>query len=339
MAHFQYHGERFSYQRKPVVLGQSIPLELWGPYKQDGGEFLMVTSDWDAIQLAPKPVKDNVRVYTATAKGLSSNVKIEIVAGELADKAQNPELGNLKKPYISCDEIHLWVVPDSGKVLWADYFDEVIPAIAAGLDEYNTSNPGGIVNKAGFLLVQTYHEQSPGDTKKPSVHGNRMFNVQALVSWKPNGQPGDPLPGQTTDAGVFLKSLSQGEGPSDASRKNKSSSTFYYDSPKTAVTHYLKVLQKRYSSAYTVLTDAGGSFGRFASALQNSHFATEEAYASKLNGIVDQVLGQAKTWLDCELNDIDHDIASSAHASEREALKKRRASMADFQDQVKQFKR
>ena len=71
---------------------------------------------------------------------------------------------------------------DPGQVPFADYFQEVIPAIWTGLSTYNATNSPALANKAGFLLVQSYNEQSPGVTGRPSLNSNRMFNVQALVT-------------------------------------------------------------------------------------------------------------------------------------------------------------
>jgi hypothetical protein len=47
---------------------------------------------------------------------------------------------------------------------------------------------------------------------------------------------------------------------------------------------------------------------------------------------------RAKPGVDYELKALDHDIASSAHASEAESLKRQCALMADFLEQLKRFK-
>lgn len=315
-----------------------MPLELWGPWYKGprDGEFLLITTDWSSITVEPGSVARNIRNYSLTGKSLSSGVKIEVVAGELIDPSQHYDIDNLKKPYTSCDSIRVAVVPEPSKVLWEDYYAEVIPAIAAGLAEYNDSHATKVTNKAGFLLVQTFCEQSPGATGKPSQHGNRMFNVQALMTWKDN-KMGPPVPGQE-EPGASLKSLSQGEGATGATRTPLSSPTFYYESPKRAVTHYLKVLQQRYGAAYTAIIDGSGGFARFADALQAAKFATHQAYASDLKARADSVIRQGKAWLNYELGALDHDIASSAHDSERAELSKQRVRLADALDQLNNFK-
>jgi hypothetical protein len=337
MAHIQQRGVRISGQRTQIALGQSMNLELWGPYRETSGEFLLVTSDWSAVQVIPGSMDSvhNVRSYKLTAKEFSSQIEVDLIDGELLDDAGNYDAANLKNPYIACDRVFITVVPASGNIAWPDYFAEVIPAIASGLAEYNSSHAVQLVDKAGFLLVQTYNEQSPGKTGKPSKHGNRMFNVQALVT-RPKGVM-TVVPGQEED-GVTIRNLSQGEGPTDATRTDLTSPTFYYDTPVRAVTHYLKVLEHRYKPAYAVITDPTGSFGPFADALRAVGYATDKAYASKMKGTVAQVLGQGKAWTDYEVKGLDHDIASSVHASEAESLKRKRALLVDFLEQLKRFK-
>ena len=184
MAHIQYGNVRISGQTKQIALGQSMNLELWGPYRQTSGEFLLVSLDWSAVEVTPGSMDSvhNVRLYKLTAKGFSSRVLINIVDGELLDGTGKYDAANLKSPYTVCDSAFITVMPAAGQVAWAEYFAEVIPAIASGLAEYNSSHASKLVDKAGFLLVQTYNEQSPGATGAPSKHGNRMFNVQALVT-------------------------------------------------------------------------------------------------------------------------------------------------------------
>jgi hypothetical protein len=278
---------------------------------------------------------NNVRLYKLTAKAFSSQVRIDLVDGELSDGAGKYEVGNLQNPYIVCDTVFLTVVPAAGKIVWEEYFAEVIPAIASGLAEYNSSHAAKLVDKAGFLLVQTYNEQSPGVTGAPSKHGNRMFNVQALVT-RPGGKI-VVVPGQQ-EAGVSIKNLSQGEGATVESRRPLSSPTFCYDTPVRAVTHYLKILEQRYSGAYAVLTDPTGSFGRFADKLQAAGYATHQAYAADLKARAAGILREGKQWVDYELKALDHDIASSAHAFEAELLKGQRTLIADFLEQLKRFK-
>lgn len=337
MAHIQNRSVRISGQRTQIGLGQSMNLELWGPYRKTSGEFLLVTSDSSAVEVIPGSMDsvNNVRLYKLTAKAFSSQVEIDLVDGELSEGAGKYDVTNLKNPYIVCDTTFLTVVPAAGKIVWAEYFAEVIPAIASGLAEYNSSHATKLVDKAGFLLVQTYNEQSPGVTGAPSKHGNRMFNVQALVTR--SGGKMTVVPGQE-EAGVSIKNLSQGEGATVESRKSLSSPTFYYDTQVRAVTHYLKILQQRYPGAYAVLTDPTGSFSRFADALQAANYATHKAYAADLKSGAAGILREAKQWVDYELKTLDHDIASSAHASEAVSLKRQRTLMADFLEQLKRFK-
>jgi hypothetical protein len=338
MAHIQHRGVRISGQRTQIGLGQSMNFELWGPYRKTSGKFLLVTSDWSAVEVIPGPMDsvNNVRLYKLTAKDFSSQVEIDLVDGELSNGAGKYDVANLKKPYIGCDTVFITVVPAAGKIVWAEYFAEVVPAIASGLAEYNSSHAAKLIDKAGFLLVQTYNEQSPGVTGAPSKHGNRMFNVQALVTWSGDKITG-VVPGQQ-EAGVSIKNLSQGEGATVDGRKMLSSPTFYYDTQVRAVTHYLKILEQRYQGVYAVITDPTGSFWRFADALQAAGYATHQAYAADLKGRADRIVREGKAWVDYELKSLDHDIASSGYASEAESLKRQRALMADFLEQLKRFK-
>ena len=339
MAHIQKGGVRISGRRNEIGLGQSLNLELWGPDRKTSGEFLLITSDWSAVEVVPSSMDsvNNVRLYRLTAKAFSSQVRIDLVDGELSDGAGKYDVGNLKNPYIVCDTVFLTVVPAAGKIVWEEYFAEVIPAIASGLAEYNSipSHEAKLVNKAGFLLVQTYNEQSPGVTGAPSKHGNRMFNVQALVT-RQDGKMEVGL-GQEED-GVSIKKLPQGEGATVESRRLLTSPTFYYNTQVRAVTHYLKILEQRYSRAYAVLKDRNGSFGRFADALQAAGYATHQAYAADLKARAAGILREGKQWVDYELKALDHDIASSAHAFEAELLKGKRTLIADFLEQLKRFK-
>jgi hypothetical protein len=337
MAHIQYNGTRISGKKRSIVSGQSMNLELWGPYTPTG-QYIVISSDPTAVEVTPGAVVPgkNLQLYKLTAKSFSLHVKIEIVAGELTDSSRGYSRNNLKGSGISCDYIYVSVQPDSTKIIFAEYFNEVIPAIASGLAEYNAANKPVLVDKAGFLLVQTYCEQSPGVTGAPSKHGNRMFNVQALVT-----RAGDKItgtvPGQE-EPGVTISSLSQGEGPTDATRKPLSSPTFYYESPVRAVIHYIKVLKARYTSAYRVITDPSGSFSQFADALQAGHFATDANYGGGLKDRANQVLGQAKKWLDYGLMAIDHEVAVSGSTMESDALKADRERLVDFQKQLSRFR-
>jgi hypothetical protein len=338
MAHIQYNGTRISGQTRYVSLGQSLLLELWGPKKPAGGQYLMIASDSTAVTVEPGALVGgrNVQLYKFKGTAFSSHIKIEIIDGALVEGAKTYTRDNVVKPYISCDYVNLTVEPGGGKVIFGDYFDEVIPAIAAGIAEYNSSNSPQLIDKAGFLLVQTYSEQSPGVTGKPSKHGNRMFNVQALVAQGPNGKVGGTLPGQE-EAGVTIRSLSQGEGATVETRKMLSSPTFYYDTQKRAVTHYLKILKQRYTGALTAITDPSGSFSRFADALQAAGYATHKAYAEDMKAIAGQVLRQANAWLDFELKALDHDIAV-ADLVESDGLKQERSRLTDFKLQLSRFK-
>src|SRR5262249_49387039 len=156
-------------------------------------------------------------------------------------------------------------------------------------------------NKAGFLLIQSYVEQSPVVTTKPSMNGNRMFNVQAKVVRDPRTKKIlGVVPGQE-EPGVTIVQLWQGGGPTGAPPVKKNSPTFHYVKPTRAVTQYFKVLRERYGHPYSILTSSDGSFGAFAAALESSKFAEEENYASKMTDRIDQVHIQANRWIDYRL--------------------------------------
>ena len=51
MAHIQYKGTRILGGRIGLISGKSLNLELWGPKKDDGGEYLLVSSDPSILKL------------------------------------------------------------------------------------------------------------------------------------------------------------------------------------------------------------------------------------------------------------------------------------------------
>jgi hypothetical protein len=336
MAHVQYNGTRVSGLTRDIPLGKAMVFEVWGP-QYDDGEYVLVSSDSSVVDVSQldllKP--SNVRRYKAAANKFGPTVKLMVVAGKLSTGTDGFDLSNLQTGFVSGDWVKLNVQPNTGGGPFSDYFTEVIPAIADGLAEFNAAGTATLTNKAGFLLCQTYGEQSPGVTGKPSKNGNRLFNVQAEVTRDQANKITGVVPGQTA-AGVTIVGLSQGEGATDATRKMLTSPTFNYDTPKRAVTHYFAVLKARYPSAYAELISPVGSFSKFVGALQSARYATDAAYATKMVSLSTQVLKQAKAWLEFRLQTIDHDCAVAT--GDVKALRAERAQLQNFRDELKKFK-
>jgi hypothetical protein len=211
MAHIQYNDVRVSGQTRDIALSKSIILEIWGPWHGDD-EYLLVSSDPSVIDVTPMALLGwkNTHPYKVTAKAFGPTVHLSIVSGKLNDAKGSYSTGNLQTGYAGGDWLKLNVQLNAVNVDYADYFAEVIPAIIAGMEEISAGGTS-LVNKGGFLLVQTYCEQSPGVTKKPSLNGNRMFNVQALVTRGSDNKITGTVSGQE-ETGVTIKDLKQGEG-------------------------------------------------------------------------------------------------------------------------------
>jgi hypothetical protein len=335
MAHIQYNDVRVSGQTRDVALNKSMIVEVWGPWHGEE-EYLLVSSDPSVIDVTPMARLGwkNTHPYKVTAKAFGPTAQLTIVDGKLNDAGGSYSTGNLQANYAGGDWLKLNVQPSASNVLYADYFAEVIPAIIAGMEEFSAGGTS-FVSKGGFLLVQTYGEQSPSVTKKPSLNGNRMFNVQALVTRDGANKITGTVPGQE-ESGVTIKDLKQGEGRTNATRQMLSSPTFNYDTPKRAVTHYFKILKQRYMQAYGVITDANGSFAAFAGALQSAGYATDGAYAANLIGLSSQAISQARAWLQFRLQTIDHDDAVAGGATRESTAE--RARLARFLEELRKFK-
>ncbi len=174
---------------------------------------------------------------------------------------------------------------------WTDYFDEVVPAVLEAVE----SNRKVGLDRAMWLIIQAYGEQSPGVTGPPSRHRNRLFNEQAAVEMK-DGKIERVLPGQESE-GVHLYNLRQNESPTRDKKDMKSSPTFGYDTPERAAHHHLEQLQARWGPAWTELTKEKGTFEQFATGLKTAGYAKANDYATSLAGIKNQVQRQVRAWL------------------------------------------
>ena len=264
----------------------------------------------------------NVRVYKVTAKAFGI-AKVVIHDGDLQDVNQWG------------DFVQVEVLPNPSDVPYASWYAEVVPGIMRGLRASAKSGGPTLENKAGFLLAQAFSEQSPskGD---PSDHNNRLFNVQALVTWD-SARHMKVVPGQT-ETGVSLKDLSQGEGATDKTRVDRVSPTFVYDSPERAVTHYLKVMPKRYAGVYRVITTASATFAQFAQALQDAPFATDEEYAAKLRSNSFQAIKYAQKWVTFQMHVLADELAKTTDDARVNALKEELELLRDAQEQFKNFR-
>ena len=195
--------------------------------------------------------------------------------------------------------------------LYADWFQAVVPAVRRAVADHNTGAAKAITGKAVFLVIQSYHEQQPGGKYGlPATHQNRLFNLQAEVTWSGNKMSG-VVPGQEQE-GVTIGNLKQGEGPTDQTRVPLTSPTFYYDSPWRSAAHFLSSLARRYPAAYAVLTDPAGQFDAYAHALKRSKYATDAAYDTRLINIKGQVLRQLNGWLKYRLEVAGERVAAAA---------------------------
>jgi hypothetical protein len=74
------------------------------------------------------------------------------------------------------------VLPTPSNVPFASWYAEVVPGVMRALRARGRFAGPSIENKAEFFIAQAFSEQSPGAVGDPSVNGNRLFNVQALVT-------------------------------------------------------------------------------------------------------------------------------------------------------------
>lgn len=174
---------------------------------------------------------------------------------------------------------------------WTDYFDEVVPAI---LEAAEGNDKVGL-QKALWLIIQAYGEQSPGVTGPPSGHRNRLFNEQGAVTREGEKITG-VVPGQESE-GVYLYNLPQNESPEKGKTDIKTSPTFGYDTPERAASHHLEQMQKRWTPAWGALTQEKGSFEEFAHALKRSGYAKAKTYDTDLIALQNQVRSQVAAWL------------------------------------------
>lgn len=180
-----------------------------------------------------------------------------------------------------------------GPPAWTDYFDEVVPAI---LEAVESSGKVGI-DRALWLIVQAYGEQSPGATGRPSQHRNRLFNEQAAVVRDPRTQKiTGVVPGQEKE-GVYLYNLPQNEAPERGKQEIKSSPTFGYDTPERAAGHHLESMESRWGSAWNALTDKNGSFESFARGLKAAGYARANDYDTALIALQGQVRREVTNWI------------------------------------------
>ncbi len=190
---------------------------------------------------------------------------------------------------------------------FTDYFDEVVPAVLEAAD----SDPKVGIERALWLLIQAYGEQSPVVTGRPSKHHNRLFNEHADVVREGKKITG-VVPGQESE-GISIYDLPQNESPTRDKTDIKSSPTFGYDTPERSAHHHLKQLQRRWKPAWTALTNKPGSFDQFADALQAAGYARSKTYAADLKALQGQVRRDVKAWIKYRLPEM------RAHVAEMEA--------------------
>ena len=338
MVHIKARGQRISSSVQHLHVKSKLEIEVWGPYKPDGKPFQIISYHPASVIITKGAYSSprNAQAYTIEAAGLTARTRIEVVNTDLVDDFKGLDITNIVTPFTSCDSFFVSVGPATGEPAFSEYFEEVIPAIAQGLAAFAAQKPPGLKNKAGFLLVQTYGEQSPGVTGRPSLHSNRMFNVQALVDKDQKGRM-TLRPGQQEN-GVSIPWIPQGEGATDAERVSKSSPTFVYDSEERAVTHYFKILDARYGEALKVLQADDGTFTKFTKALQQQGYATDAKYAEKMQNLSNQALSQAKKWLDYQIKALDHDVATEENDGEKSRLAKDLDLLIKFKVELDNFK-
>jgi hypothetical protein len=221
MAHLQIRGKRMSGKKVPLVLGKTIDLEVWGPINalaSPSHEYQLISSDPGRVELAAGSLntRANLRLYKATAKTFGT-ATVMIQEGDL-----------------EIDFVDVQVLPNPSNVPFASWYAEVLPGIMRALRARGRFAGPSIENKAGFFIAQAFSEQSPGAVGDPSANGNRLFNVQALVTRDSANRITGVVPGQTDD-GVSIQNLRQGEGKTEETRVKLASPTFVYDSTERAV--------------------------------------------------------------------------------------------------------
>jgi hypothetical protein len=175
---------------------------------------------------------------------------------------------------------------------WTDYFDEVVPAVVEAAE----GDPRVGIERAMWLIIQAYGEQSPGVAGRPSKHRNRLFNEQGAVTRDASGKITGVVPGQESE-GVYLYGLPQNESPTRDKKDIKTSPTFGYDTSERAAHHHLEQLRKRWKPAWAALTKDKGSFDQFADALKAAGYAKANDYAASLKALRFQVQREVKAWL------------------------------------------
>jgi hypothetical protein len=324
MAHLQIHGKRMSGKKIPLIFGNTIDLEVWGPMNalvSPPREYDVSSADRDRVELTPgsKLAARNIRLYKATGKAFGI-AKVAIYDGNLMG-----------------DFVQVEVLPNPSDVPFASWYAEVVPAVISALRAYAKSGGPALENKAGFFVAQAFSEQSPGKVGDPSDNDNRLFNVHALPTRDAAGRVTGVVPGQTED-GVGIKWISQGEGKTEPERTKLKSPTFVYDSVERTVTHYLKILKLRYGGAYTVITTPSASFARFAQALQDARYATHGTYAADLQKNSFTAIKNAQLWITFQMHVLADELSKTTNDARVNELKDQLDLLRDAQEQLKNFR-
>ena len=325
MAHLQIRGKRMSGKKVPLVLGKTIDLEVWGPINalaSPSHEYQVISSDPDRVELAAGSLntRANLRLYKATAKTFGT-ATVMIQEGDL-----------------EIDFVDVQVLPNPSNVPFASWYAEVLPGIMRALRARGRFAGPSIENKAGFFIAQAFSEQSPGAVGDPSANGNRLFNVQALVTRDSANRITGVVPGQTDD-GVSIQNLRQGEGKTEETRVKLASPTFVYDSTERAVAHYInKILPGRYMGAFRVITTSSATFAQFAQALQDAKFATHANYAADLQRNSFQAIKGAQTWISFQTHNLADELAKTTNDAAVKALNAELELLHDAQEQLRRFR-
>lgn len=323
MAHLQIRGKRMSGKKVSLLLGKTVDLEVWGPINalvSPPHEYQVSSNDPNRVQLMAGSLNTstNIRVYKATAKAFGiTTVKVH----------EGSQL---------IDFVQVQVLPNPFNVPFASWYAEVIPGIMRALRAHAKKGVANIENKAGFFLSQAFSEQSPGAVGNPSDHGNRLFNIHALVTRNSANRITGVVPGQT-EAGVNITNLSQGEGKTVETRVKLTSPTFVYDSTERAVTHYIKILENRYGGAFRVMTTPSTTFAQFAQALQDAKFATHANYAAELQSNSFQAIKSAQKWIAFQTHVLADELAKTTNYAHVSALKDELELLRDAKEQLKKF--
>jgi hypothetical protein len=230
------------------------------------------------------------------------------------------------------------VLPNPSDVPFASWYAEVVPGIMRALRARGKFAGATIENKVGFFIAQAFSEQSPGAVGDPSANGNRLFNVQALVTRDSANRITGVVPGQTDD-GVSIQNLRQGEGKTEETRVKLASPTFVYDSTERAVAHYInKILPERYVGAFRVITTSSATFAQFAQALQDAKFATHANYAADLQSNSFRAIRGAQTWITFQTHNLADELAKTTNDADAKALNAELELLRDAQEQLKKFR-